>query len=126
MKTIIFIVILITSGKAMAQTSEKVMVKKETVENVAAENEATMAFRNDVKLKRVKIYLLGGIVSVIQKDDHAFEKQYGIQYHDFGCVVPANLDYYKRYNALAYNYLTEKSGAGWKAAINTNAVGWKK
>lgn len=85
---------------------------------------AKMNFEEDLKNNSMVIYLKGGIVSVITKDDQKFEKLYSIKYHDFGCVMPENFTYYESYNHNVFNYLKEKHGNEWKKTVNKNAFGW--
>jgi len=86
---------------------------------------AKMNFEDDLKNKSIVLYLKGGIVSVITKNDREFEKSYGIKYHDFGCVLPEDFTYYEIYNHYVFQYLTEKYGNDWKELMNKNAFGWK-
>lgn len=88
--------------------------------------EAKNKFEHDLKSKKLKLYLLGGIVSVIKKEDLEFEKQYEIQYHDFGCTSPMNFEVYEHYNQFVFDHLSKEYGKDWIVSTNTNAFGLKK
>lgn len=83
-------------------------------------------FENDLKNNTIKLYLQGGIISVINKEDLLFQKDYSIQYKDFGCVAPANISFYEAYNYQVFHYLSEKFGNNWKEKLNINAFGLNK
>ncbi len=83
-------------------------------------------FENDVEKKSIKLYLLGGLVSVLRENDKPFQEKYKINYHDFGCVVPANLDLYIAYNQLVFAHLERDFKDDWKAEVNKNTLGFRK
>lgn len=83
-------------------------------------------FKNDVARNSVTLYIIGGIVSAVREKELAFAKKYNIAFHDFGCVVPGNLDYFDRYNRCVFEHLTQIYGVGWLKEINPNVVGINK
>ena len=87
---------------------------------------AKMNFEEDLKNNSITIYLQGGIVSVIKNEDLVFQDKYGINYHDSGCVVVGDFEYYKMYNHHVFAYLSEKFGEGWKKELNSSAFGCYK
>ena len=72
------------------------------------------------------IYLLGGIASVITKEDLAFAKKYNIQFHDFGCIAPTNFKEYETKNALVFEYLNKTFGTQWQKEIKSSVLGFEK
>jgi hypothetical protein len=72
------------------------------------------------------IYLIGGIASVITKEDAAFAKKYNIQYHDFGCLAPANMEKYEKLNAQAFDELNKEFGTNWQKEIRKGILGYEK
>ncbi|UGS24659.1 FEKKY domain-containing protein [Flavobacterium channae] len=75
------------------------------------------------------IYLLGGIASVITKEDLAFGKKYNIQFHDFGCVAPTNFKEYEEKNVWVFEFLNKTFGKQWQKEIKPSVLGfdkWKK
>lgn len=88
--------------------------------------EAAQMFQKDLKAKNIRIYLQGGIVSVIRPADKVFEKKYSVTYHDFGCVAPKNIILYVKYNRLVFEYLKKEFGTGWGKEMNVNAIGWQE
>lgn len=75
------------------------------------------------------IYVLGGIASVITKEDLAFAKIYNLKFHDFGCLAPANFEFYESKNDLVFDYLNKTYGKQWQKEMKPNAMGfdkWKK
>ena len=73
------------------------------------------------------MYVLGGIVAVLTKDDIETAHKYGFIFHDFGCLVPANMDYFKAYNNLALTYIPKEFGGPWQKDLreNLNIIGRK-
>ena len=72
------------------------------------------------------IYLLGGIASVITKEDIAFAKKYNIQFHDFGCLAPANMEKYEKLNAQVFEQLNKEFGTNWQKEIRKGILGFEK
>ena len=75
------------------------------------------------------IYILGGIMSVITKEDLAFAKKYNLKFDDFGCLAPVNFEVYETKNALIFEYLNTTYGKQWQNEMKSNAMGfdkWKK
>lgn len=72
------------------------------------------------------IYVLGGIASVITKEDLAFAKKYNIQFHDFGCIAPTNFEEYEAKNALVFEYLNKSYGNQWQKEIKPSVMGFEK
>ncbi len=72
------------------------------------------------------IYVLGGIASVITKEDIAFAKKYNIQFHDFGCLAPANMEKYEKLNAQVFDQLNKEFGTNWQKEIRKGILGYEK
>jgi hypothetical protein len=118
---------LVTATIVLAQENERNATENQRATSfITFENEATKKFDRDLKSNSLKIYLLGGIKSVIQKKDVEFEKQYTIQYYDFGCTPPANFKVYENYNLMVFNYLLKEHGEKWISFLNKNAFGFAK
>lgn len=66
------------------------------------------------------------MVSSAAPSDKEFQEKYKIKYHDFGCVIPENMDYYREYNLLVLQYLKKKHGTKWEKDIRKNILGWEK
>ena len=116
----LFLVLLISS-RLFAQ-EEKNPVKCNRHEVISAK----INFEEDLKHHKTTIYLQGGIVSVVKKNDLEFASNHGISYHDFGCMTPANISYYEKYNQNVFNYLLGKFGKKWISEMNANAFGFQK
>ncbi len=86
-------------------------------------------FDNDLKRNAFTIYTLGGLKPYNHEAIQAFQKKFHVKYYDFGCLAPANMNYYEKYNALVFTYLKEKWGNEWEKEIKDNAIGfynWKE
>lgn len=119
--------LLVTSTIVFAQKSERVTTENKRAPSfISFENEANAKFECDLKSNSLKIYLLGGIKSVITKEDVEFAKKHPIQYYDFGCAPPTNFKVYELYNQLVFNYLLKEFGKEWIALVNKNAFGFAK
>ncbi|NBL64542.1 hypothetical protein GV828_04925 [Flavobacterium sp. NST-5] len=92
---------------------------------VSEKERAEKQFEIDVKNNHLKIYVQGGIVSAIKKEDVDFAEKHGFYYHEFGCLAPANRDYYEHYNQLVFIHLTQKFGTEWKSQVSESSIGFK-
>jgi hypothetical protein len=75
------------------------------------------------------VYMIGGIASVITKEDIAFAKKYNIQFHDFGCLAPSNMEKYEKLNTQVFDQLNKEFGSNWQKEIRKGILGyerWKK
>lgn len=77
----------------------------------------------DQQINSKKIYLLGGIASVITEKEINFSKKYNIQFHDLGCIHPEKSIEYEKSNCEIFNYLNEKFGKQWQKEINPYTLG---
>jgi len=95
----------------------------------AQEKKQNDTIKIEINSKTKTIYLLGGIASVITKEDLAFAKKYNIHFHDFGCIAPTNFKEYETKNELAFEYLNKTYGMQWQKEIKLSVLGfdkWKK
>jgi hypothetical protein len=83
-------------------------------------------FQADLKNNDLKIYTVGGLKPYNHEVVQAFENTHAINYHDFGCLAPPNMDYYADYNLLVFQYRKEKYGNKWEKDIKDNAMGFYK
>ncbi|RWX02531.1 FEKKY domain-containing protein [Flavobacterium cerinum] len=112
MKTIMsFLFVLVLSISSYAQ--EK---------NITPQNK----LQADIKNGTVTLYVLSGIVSSATPADKGFLEKYNVKYHDFGCVIPENIDYYREYNLLVLQYLKKKFGTKWEKDVRKNILGSKE
>ena len=72
------------------------------------------------------IYVLGGIASVITKEDLAFAKKHNVHFHDFGCIAPTNFKEYETKNELVFEYLNKIYGKQWQKEIKQSVMGFEK
>ncbi len=124
----VFTLLVLTSAIVFAQENGRVTISDNQNKPPLASfhDDAKYKFERDLKSNSLKIYLLGGIKSVITKEDSVFEKQYPIQYYDFGCTPPANFKVYEQYNQFVFNHLLKEHGEKWIPFVNKNAFGFAK
>jgi hypothetical protein len=79
-----------------------------------------------VNSQQMKIYLLGGIVTAITQKEIDFSKKYNVQFHDFGCLAPTNLDYYEAINFRTFDLLNIQFGPKWQSEIKPTTLGFNK
>ena len=72
------------------------------------------------------IYVIGGFASVITKEDVAFAKKYRIQFHDFGCIVPENIEKFEKLNVHVFDDLNKEFGTKWQKEIRKGVLGFEK
>jgi len=129
MKNILIAIIICISSNIYGQNSESesngTCSKGEQIAKFI-DTKSKQMFENDVQKKSVRLYLLGGLVSVLRENDKPFQEKYKITYHDFGCVVPANLDLYIAYNQLVFASLEQNFKDDWKKEVNKNTLGFRK
>lgn len=92
----------------------------------AQEKKQNDTIKIEINSKTKTIYLLGGIASVIIKEDLAFAKKYNIYFHDFGCIAPTNFKEYETKNELVFEYLNKTFGKQWQKEIKPSVLGFEK
>ncbi|MCW4469110.1 hypothetical protein OGH69_09055 [Flavobacterium sp. MFBS3-15] len=112
MKQIIIVLLLLTGFCSTAQTPEKWTPQQQ--------------FEKDLSANNLRIYILGGIAARPKEGDADFEKKYAVDFYDFGCLAPVNLNFYNEYNLLIFKHLTEKNGEEWEEAIRKDVMAWNK
>ncbi len=129
MKNILIAIVLVIScnmhSQSSASESNGTCSKGEQIAKFI-DTKSKQMFENDVQKKSIRLYLLGGLVAVIRENDKPFQEKYKVTYHDFGCVVPANLDLYIAYNRLVFDYLNQNFKDDWKNEVNKNTLGLRR
>lgn len=92
----------------------------------AQEKKQNDTIKIEINSNTKTIYVLGGIASVITKEDLAFAKKYNVQFHDFGCVAPTNFEEYETKNALVFDFLNRTYGKQWQKEIKPSVLGFEK
>ena len=92
----------------------------------AQEKKQNDTIKIEINSNTKTIYVLGGIASVITRDDLAFAKKYSIQFHDFGCIAPINFEEYEAKNALIFEHLNKTFGKQWQKEIKSSVMGFEK
>ena len=72
------------------------------------------------------IYVLGGMASGITKEDVKFSEKYNIQYYNFGCLAPTNMEKYEKLNILVFEQLNKEFGINWQKEIKLGTMGFEK
>ena len=92
----------------------------------AQEKKQNDTIKIEINSNTKTIYVLGGIASVITKEDLAFAKKYNIKFHDFGCIAPTNFEEYEVKNTLIFEYLNKIYGKQWQKEIKPSILGFEK
>lgn len=92
----------------------------------AQEKKQNDTIKIEVNSNTKTIYVLGGIASVITKEDLAFAKKYNVKFHDFGCIAPTNFKEYETKNELVFEYLNKTFGKQWQKEIKSSVMGFEK
>lgn len=92
----------------------------------AQEKKQNDTIKIEINSNTKTIYVLGGIASVITKEDLAFAKKYNIQFHDFGCIAPTNFKEYEIKNELVFEYLNKTYGKQWQKEIKPSVLGFER
>lgn len=71
------------------------------------------------------IYILSGWASVTTEKEINFSKKYNVQFHDFGCIHPENIEEYEQLNWITFDYLKKTFGKKWRKEINPNTLGYQ-
>lgn len=93
---------------------------------LAQERKQTDTITIEINSKTKTIYVLGGIASVITKEDLAFAKEYNLKFYDFGCLAPVNFEFYEAKNNLVFEFLNENYGEIWQKDLKPNVMGFEK
>ena len=92
----------------------------------AQEKKQNDTIKIEINSNTKTIYLLGGIASVITKEDLAFAKKFNVHFHDFGCIAPTNFEEYEAKNELIFDFLNKTYGMQWQKEINPSVLGFEK
>lgn len=92
----------------------------------AQEKKQNDTIKIEINSNTKTIYVLGGIASVITKEDLAFTKKYNVQFHDFGCIAPTNFEEYETKNELVFEFLNKIYGKQWQKEIKPSVLGFEK
>ena len=92
----------------------------------AQEKKQNDTIKIEINSNTKTIYVLGGIASVITKEDLAFTKKYNVQFHDFGCIAPTNFEEYETKNELVFEYLNKTYGKQWQKEIKQSVMAFEK
>jgi hypothetical protein len=92
----------------------------------AQEKKQNETIKIEINSNTKTIYVLGGIVSAITKEDLAFAKKYNVYFHDFGCIAPTNFEVYEAKNKLVFEYLNKTYGNQWQKEIKPSVLGFEK
>lgn len=76
----------------------------------------------DIKNKKPRLLLVGGIAPVVYIHQEKFEKKYDVEYHDFGCVA-LNKKCIEKYNQVVFKYLDSKYGRKWRKEVRKDVIG---
>jgi len=76
----------------------------------------------DIKKGKPRLLIFGGIAPVIYSGQEKFENKYGINYYDYGCIIP-NKDCAIDYNKRIFEYLDLKFGKIWRKQVRKDIVG---
>lgn len=69
---------------------------------------------------KAKLLLVGSIAPTANSPtDNKFEKKYGIEYYDFGCMPPID-ECIKIYNQKMFKLMDEKYGENWRKNVRTD------
>ena len=78
----------------------------------------------DINKDKLKLFVVGGIVSVVFNNDKDFENKYSIEYYDYGCTGPDEKTL-QAYNNTVFTYLSKTFGKSWLKEIRTDVAGLK-
>lgn len=92
----------------------------------AQQKKQTETVKIEINSTTKTIYVLGGIASVITKEDLAFAKKYNVHFHDFGCVAPTNFKEYETKNIIVFEFLNKSHGEQWQKEIKPSVLGFEK
>ncbi|NMN36125.1 hypothetical protein [Pedobacter sp. SG918] len=76
----------------------------------------------DLKNGKIKFLIRGGIASTYIKGQELFEKKYGVDYYDFGCVMPSGLSI-EDYNKVVASFMDRKYGKVWRKEVRKDIQG---
>ena len=92
----------------------------------AQEKKQNDTIKIEINSNTETIYVLGGIASVITKEDLAFAKKCNVHFHDFGCTAPTNFEEYEAKNELIFDFLNKTYGMQWQKEIKPSVLGFEK
>ena len=75
----------------------------------------------DIKVKKARILLQGGIAPVVNAADKSFSTKYNIEFYDLGCVTYDRKECLAAYNGVIFEYLDNTFGKNWRKEIRKDA-----
>lgn len=74
---------------------------------------------------RVRLLLQSGDAPVVYFSDSAFQKKYGLSYHDYGCIGEP-WTCMLQYNRTIFTYLDQTYGRRWRREVRKDVIGLKR
>ncbi|WP_343524922.1 hypothetical protein [Pedobacter sp.] len=87
-------------------------IKKESIKQANA----------DIRKGQLKFLIHGGIASIHVKGQEIFERKYGLEYYDFGCIAPSDINI-ADYNKVIAAFMDRKYGKGWRKEVRKDIQG---
>lgn len=78
-------------------------------------------FENDLKASKIKLFLIGGIVSTHVQGQEQHEKKFNFEYYDYGCIPEAE-ECSKAYSVKAFKYLDTKYCKSWRKHVRQDVL----
>lgn len=72
-----------------------------------------------------RLVMASGLVPVIKGGENAFEHEFGVSYHEFGCMPPSPMSCLANYNVEVFKYLDENYGSSWRDKVRDDLPGYK-
>lgn len=80
----------------------------------------------DIKSKKPKLLLQGGIAPIILSSDKIFSEKYNIRFYDLGCVAYDPQECLIAYNVTMFQYLDKLYGKKWREEIRKDVIGFRQ
>lgn len=127
MKTNLFYILIfvILFSKTFGQDSYENDVTLNSIDFTDTVEEFRVFAKNDIKYKKIKLFLVSGINPTQRENDDKFKNEFNIEYYDFGCVAPKN-ELIKAYNFEIFKHLSKKYGKSWLKNVRNDIVGLKE
>ena len=78
-------------------------------------------FENDLKVNKIKLFLIGGIAPTHVQGQEQHEKMFSFEYYDYGCTPEAD-ECIKAYNTKAFKHLDQKFGKSWRKHVRQDVL----
>lgn len=135
----IIAIALLLIGAAHVSAQERISLEEKRqakLDSIISETERHFGWNDDAYSAKIakdkwqsgeaKLLLQGGIAPVVYVGQEQFNRKYGVDYEDFGCMAYCSESQMVEYNTVIMDYLTVNYGSEWRDYVRKDIPGIDK